>query len=219
MPYTARMTKNQRLDSSETQGKNTNKQRNKNIKKQNKKISEMTSYNILLHLQMVTFLVIIRVASSYSRWGQVQMKQESLLLSYNTQQSFSLLSIPPSSPHTSPLSCRFTDFPFPRQKEVGLHIQAGQDNPEGKEHQGQARVGDRPPPLLGVPQNHQANSHDIHTEDLVQIHAYTMLAASVSVRPCEPCLVDSMDHVFLVSPIPSSSCHLSSSSSLEYTDL
>lgn len=45
-----------------------------------------------------------------------------------------------------------------------------------------------PLPLLGVPQEHRANNHNIRAEDLGQTYAGTMTAASFSVSPYEPCL-------------------------------
>lgn len=40
-------------------------------------------------------------------------------------------------------------------------------------------------PLSGVPKNHQANNHSVCTVDLMQIPDHSVLAASVSVSPCE----------------------------------
>lgn len=57
-------------------------------------------------------------------------------------------------------------------------------------------------PLLGVPQEHQANSHNTYTEDLVQPHAGSVLAASVSMGTCVPHLVDSAGHALLESTTP-----------------
>jgi hypothetical protein len=66
-----------------------------------------------------------------------------------------------------------------------LHIEAWQSNLIGrKESQEQAKESEiYPLLLLGVPQKHQANSHNIYAEDLVQAHVGSMLAplcASVS---------------------------------------
>lgn len=41
-----------------------------------------------------------------------------------------------------------------------------------------------------------------YTEDLMQANAGFIIATAVSVSPCEPCLVDSVGHVLLVSLIP-----------------
>ena len=67
---------------------------------------------------------------------------------------------------------------------------------------------------LRVIQKHQASNCNMYEEDLVQTHADSLLVASVSVRPCEPCLVDLGGHALLVSPIFSDSYNLSSSSSM-----
>jgi hypothetical protein len=74
------------------------------------------------------------------------------------------------------------------------HIEAGQGNPVGeKESQEHARESKTHLLLLlGVPQSHQANSHNIYTEDLAQTPAGPVLAVSVSVSPCETYLVDSV---------------------------
>ena len=48
-------------------------------------------------------------------------------------------------------------------------------------------------PLLSVLQEHQATNHNLYAENLGQTH---MLATSVSVSPCEPCLVHSVGHSF-----------------------
>ena len=42
----------------------------------------------------------------------------------------------------------------------------------------------------------------MYTEAMEQIHAASMTATSVFVSPKEPCLVKSVDHVFLVTLIP-----------------
>lgn len=62
-------------------------------------------------------------------------------------------------------------------------IKAGRGNPiRGKECQVPAKDSEKHQlPLLGVPQNHQANnSCDVYAEDLGQTHAGLVLAASVS---------------------------------------
>ena len=58
--------------------------------------------------------------------------------------------------------------------------------------------------LLGVLQKDPASSYIIYSDDLMQSLAGPMFTASVSVYPCEPYLVDSVTHVFLVFSIPSS---------------
>lgn len=57
-------------------------------------------------------------------------------------------------------------------------------------------------PLLGVPQIHQVDNLNTWAEDLVQTSVGPLLAASVSVRLCELCLVDLLGLVLLVSSIP-----------------
>ena len=66
-------------------------------------------------------------------------------------------------------------------------------------------------------QEHQVNSHNMHTEDLMQTHAGPVIATLVSVSSCEPCLVDSVGHVLLVSSIPPDSYTLLSPSSIEFS--
>ena len=56
-------------------------------------------------------------------------------------------------------------------------------------------------PLLGVPQNYQAKSHNIYREELVLYHAGPMLASSVSVSPSDGSLVDSIGLALLESSI------------------
>ena len=52
----------------------------------------------------------------------------------------------------------------------------------------QAKESETPPlSLLGVPQKHQANNHNIYAEGLVKTHAGSTIAASVSVRSYKPC--------------------------------
>ena len=50
----------------------------------------------------------------------------------------------------------------------------------------------------------------MQAKNLVQTTAPPVFAASVSVSPYEPCLVDSVGHVLLVAPITSDSYNLSS---------
>lgn len=73
----------------------------------------------------------------------------------------------------------------------------------GKESQKEAnKLRIHLPPLLGVSKNiHQANSHDIYAECLVQIHAGPVLASSLSMNPCELFLVDSAGNALLVTTI------------------
>lgn len=80
-----------------------------------------------------------------------------------------------------------------------LYIKAGHGNPlREKESQGQAKESETHPlPLFSIPQNYQAISHNRHAEDLVQTHVGPVLAASVCVSPCEPCLGDSVSCVLL----------------------
>ena len=42
------------------------------------------------------------------------------------------------------------------------------------------------PPQLGVPQNHQTNSHNKYAEDLVQTHGGPLPATSISVSAFVP---------------------------------
>lgn len=66
-----------------------------------------------------------------------------------------------------------------------------------------------PHPLYEFHKN--AKLSDItYADDLVQTCAGPTLVASVSVSPCECCLVDLVGHVLLVSAIPSDSYSLSS---------
>lgn len=52
-------------------------------------------------------------------------------------------------------------------------------------------------PLLGVPQTNQVNNYRIYAENLLQTHAGSGIAASVSLKPYDLCLVDSMGQVLL----------------------
>lgn len=54
-----------------------------------------------------------------------------------------------------------------------------------KDDQEEAKVRDTP-----ARTKHQANSHNIHAEDMVQTHIGNMLAASVSKSPSESSTVD-----------------------------
>ena len=53
----------------------------------------------------------------------------------------------------------------------------------------------------------------MYAEDLVQTHAGSEFATSVSVSSYEPCLGDSVDHVLVMSSISSYSCNVSFPSS------
>ena len=56
--------------------------------------------------------------------------------------------------------------------------------------------------LLGISQTPKLNNHDMYAEDVEQTHAGSVFAALVSVNLCEPCLVDSVGRVLLVSLTP-----------------
>lgn len=82
------------------------------------------------------------------------------------------------------------------------HVRTGQGNPDGgKEPQEQTKESEiHLLPLLGVSQKHKTNSHNIHEGDvLLKAHVDPMLSASVFLTPCEPSLVDTVDHVLLFS--------------------
>lgn len=67
-------------------------------------------------------------------------------------------------------------------------MEARQGNPTGgKMSEEQAkRARDSLLPLLGVPQEHQANNHNIYAGHMVQTHVGPVLAVSVSVSQREP---------------------------------
>ena len=92
---------------------------------------------------------------------------------------------------------------FARKLGTFLHIKAGWGIPVGgKWFQNQTKKSETPQlSLLGVQQNPKLNKHHIFAKDL-QICEGTMITTSVSVSPYEPCLVDSVDHVLLVSLAP-----------------
>ena len=73
------------------------------------------------------------------------------------------------------------------------HIKAGHGTPVGgKGFPKQAKVSETTPvPLSGVHPKTRSQQHNIYAEDLEQSHAGSVTAASVSVSPYEPCLVDS----------------------------
>ena len=52
--------------------------------------------------------------------------------------------------------------------------------------------------LFGVPQKPKLNKHSVYVEDLAQTHTCSMIAASVSLNPFEPYLVNSVGQVLLV---------------------
>lgn len=99
------------------------------------------------------------------------------------------------------------------------HTEAGQGNPKGvKESQEHAKeLETHPLLLLGVLQNHQANSYSTPTEDPVQTQAGPALAVAVFVSPYEPCFDDL--HVLLVFFIPTDSYKFSSSSFIGFSKL
>lgn len=55
-----------------------------------------------------------------------------------------------------------------------------------------------PIPTLGVTENHHAKDN-IFVEDLIKNHVTSVIASSVSVSQYEPCLLDSVACVLLVS--------------------
>ena len=57
-------------------------------------------------------------------------------------------------------------------------------------------------PLFESHKNSKLYNHNMYAEDLAQTHTGSMSVASVSVSPYEPRLVDSVDHVIMVSSIP-----------------
>lgn len=93
-----------------------------------------------------------------------------------------------------------------RQGE-SLHIHAEQDNSVG-ERGFQQQAEESEAYLLshlGVPQKSQANNHYIYQVDTVQNMQAPKLDASVSVNPCEPCLVIQWYMFFLFTSLPSPS--------------
>ena len=80
------------------------------------------------------------------------------------------------------------------------HIKTGQGNSVGgRGSQAQAKESETPPfPLFGIPQEH----HKLYAEDLVLTHTGPVLVVSVSVSSHEPCLLDSLGCVVLVSLTP-----------------
>lgn len=170
-----------------------------------------------------------RLSAHYENWksqpqhtkNEFLFKMDSSLIQY-IPTTDSPPSTPPSCP-LPPLSHRTAILIFPFQKRAGLQsTTAKQDNKmtiwQGKSPHVEAEQGNPiggkvfPPkqakkseiellPLLGVPQR----CHNIYTKDMVQTYTGAMLAPLVSVSPCEPCLVDSVGHVLLVSSIPSES--------------
>lgn len=119
----------------------------------------------------------------------------------------------PSPPNSFPFSFRLEQT-FKRQQSIMIkqdtirQCKSPPINPlGGKESQDQPKIS--PAPTIRIPTKHQANNYNIYTEDLVQIHACLMLAASVCVKPYNFCLIESVGHVFLMSSIPSDSWNLS----------
>lgn len=69
---------------------------------------------------------------------------------------------------------------------------------EGKGSQEQAKESETHKfPLSGVLQKHQTNNHHICMEDLAQIHIGSMIVTSVTMRPNEQYLIDSVGLVLL----------------------
>lgn len=57
-------------------------------------------------------------------------------------------------------------------------------------------------PTVESPKTIKLKNHSMDVEDLAQTHVGSPIAASVSVRPCEPFLVDSVACVLLESSTP-----------------
>lgn len=136
------------------------------------------------------------------------------LLSYITS-AISLLYIPSSSPHKSSLS------PDPlflfRKKEASTEYSItrcsmtrhkpsyqgwmGQPSRKKRVPRVGKSQGQTPLPLLGVPQIPQAKQTQHICRGHSATHAGSVIAPSVSVSPCKPCLVDSLCLVLPVSLI------------------
>ena len=154
---------------------------------------------------------------------------DSSLIQYTPPRPVSFPSIPPSlsthlPSHPDPLPLHFRKKAHLQETTAkddtiiqgkSPHNKVGQDNSiRAKEPQVQVKESETSLLLLlGVPPKHQANSHSLYSENLVAIHAGPVLAASVSVRPCDPCLADLMNHILLLSAISESYSSFSSSSS------
>lgn len=66
----------------------------------------------------------------------------------------------------------------------------------------QQRIKDNTTPMLGFIQTPELKGHSMCAEGLMQIQAGSVVAGPVSVRPYEPCLVDSVCCFSLVSLTP-----------------
>lgn len=97
------------------------------------------------------------------------------------------------------------------------HIQAVLCNSiGGKESQEQAEELEiQPPPLVKSQENTKLTAIT-YMQSICCAHECSVFAASVSVSPCEPCLVFSMGHILLVSFITSYSYKLFSQSSVGF---
>lgn len=72
---------------------------------------------------------------------------------------------------------------------------------------------------MGVPQKDAKLTDTTYTEDLVQTLVGPMLATSFFVSPCDPCLVESVGRVLLVSSTHSDSHNISALSSVGFLKL
>lgn len=106
------------------------------------------------------------------------------------------------------------------RQRTNPHCEAGWGTPVGRLGYEEHTKASETLPLLRVPQEHQVNNSHIYGEDLVQTLAISGLAASLSVSPYKPCLVDLVSHNSLwVSSIPSGSYHHSSPSFMGFPKL
>lgn len=80
------------------------------------------------------------------------------------------------------------------------NIKAGGGNPEREKGPESKRKIRRCPILTARDKNPKLNNHNIYAENLAQAHSE--IATSVSVSPFEPCLLDSVGLVLLVSLTP-----------------
>lgn len=82
------------------------------------------------------------------------------------------------------------------------HIKAGRGKP-GREKGPMSRQEseETPLPLLGVPEEPQTNTHSIYAKDWAQTYALWVMNSSISVRPNEPYIVNTVDHVLLVTSV------------------
>lgn len=72
---------------------------------------------------------------------------------------------------------------------------------KGYQEQAKKTSATLPLPLLGVPQNYQANNYNIYAEDLVHTCEGSVVASLVPVKSYDPSLVDSLDCVLMGSSI------------------